>query len=100
MKKDALLPLLSAAGWGQERLSELEVSGPLDPVLPTPFRLTEAGVAGQAAVGLAASDLWELRTGRRQKLSIDPRQATAAMRSPLYLTISTKEKPERSPAMG
>jgi crotonobetainyl-CoA:carnitine CoA-transferase CaiB-like acyl-CoA transferase len=61
--------------------------GALDPILPTPFRITETGTASLAAVGLAASDLWELRTGRRQQVAIDTRQATASLRSGTYLVM-------------
>lgn len=53
----------------------------------TPFRLGESSAATLAAVGLAASDLWELRTGRRQQISVDTRQATASLRSGHYLKI-------------
>ena len=98
MKKEAVLPLLAAAGWGEERLSELEILGPLDPVLPSPIRFTEASVAGLSAVGLAASDLWELRTGRRQRISLETRQATASMAGTRYLKINNiQAKPEARP---
>ena len=60
----ALLSLLPVGGWSPERLGELDITGALDPVLPTPFRITETSVAMLWAVGLAASDLWELRNGR------------------------------------
>ena len=40
-----------------------------------------------AAVGLAASDLWELRTGRRQKVGLETRRATASLRSGHYLVM-------------
>ena len=36
-----------------------------DPVLKTPYRVGAAGAASLAAVGIAASELWRLRTGRR-----------------------------------
>ena len=44
-----------------------------------------ASTATLAAVGLAVNDLWELRTGRRQKIAINTRQATASLRSGTYL---------------
>ena len=87
---DALRPILPLAGWSEERVRSVEVTGALDPILPTPFKITETGTASLAAVGLAACDLWELRTGRRQKVAIDTRQATASLRSGTYLVMEGK----------
>jgi crotonobetainyl-CoA:carnitine CoA-transferase CaiB-like acyl-CoA transferase len=84
---DALRTILPIAGWSDERAAEVEITGGTDPVLPTPFRITETSTAALAAVGLAVSDLWELRTGRRQKVAIDARQATASLRSGHYLNM-------------
>jgi len=49
--------------------------------LPTPFRISETSTVALAAVGLAVSDLWEMRTGRRQDVAVDSRQATGPLRS-------------------
>ena len=87
MINDALRTILPIAGWPEERTSAVEITGSYDPILPTPFRITETGVASLAAVGLAASDLWELRTGRRQDVGIDTRRATASLRSGTYLKM-------------
>src|SRR3954469_19079501 len=58
------------------------------------------GRAG-AASGLAAADLWEQRSGRSQDVAVDLRQATAALRSALYLRLGNGPVPdERSPIMG
>ncbi len=77
MSNAALRTILPIAGWPEERARAVEISGDADPILPTPFRLGETSAATLAAVGLAVSDLWELRTGRRQEVAIDTRQATA-----------------------
>ncbi len=87
MHNEALRTILPIAGWGEERLSEVDIRGGYDPILPTPFRITETSVATLAAVGLAASDLWELRTGRRQKVGLETRRATASLRSGHYLVM-------------
>ena len=87
MTNDALRTILPIAGWSEDRAREVEITGGTDPILPTPFRITETGTATLAAVGLAVNDLWELRTGRRQKISIDARQATASLRSGTYLKM-------------
>ena len=72
-----------------------------DPVLPTPFRIGETAAASLAAVGLAVSDIWKLRTGRQQKVGVDVRQATASLRSSKYMTQDGKSiAAERHPLMG
>src|SRR5688572_27779031 len=87
MANDALRTLLPLGGWSDDRTRALEITGALDPILPTPFHITETAVASLAAVGLAVSDLWELRTGRRQEIGLDTRQATASLRSGHYLKM-------------
>ncbi|MGR7997193.1 CoA transferase [Xanthobacter sp. ZOL 2024] len=48
-----------------------------DPFYRTPFRIGEVTAAVLAARGVAANDLWAMRTGRRQKISVDARAAAA-----------------------
>ena len=86
----ALRTIMPIAGWPEKRASEVEITGGSDPILPTPFRITETSTATLAAVGLAVNDLWELRTGRRQQISIDTRRATASLRSGKYLKLDGK----------
>jgi crotonobetainyl-CoA:carnitine CoA-transferase CaiB-like acyl-CoA transferase len=87
MTNDALRTLLPIAGWPEERARAVEFTGGTDPILPTPFRIGETSAAALAAVGLAVSDLWEWRTGRRQEVAVDTRQATASLRSGHYMQI-------------
>lgn len=47
------------------------------PVFQTPFKVGETAAAVLAARGVAANDLWELKTGRRQKIHINTRAAAA-----------------------
>src|SRR6516165_7174015 len=56
-----------------------------DPVFSTRFKIGETCAAVLAGVGVAVADLWELRTGRRQKVSIDVRHAATGLRSSAYL---------------
>ena len=101
MINEALRTLLPIAGWPEKHAAAVEISGALDPILPTPFRITETAVASLAAVGLAASDLWELRTGRRQSTAIDTRRATASLRSGTYLNMDGTPVPNgRNEVMG
>ncbi len=72
--------------------SPVEISG-ADPVFPTRYRIGTAGAASLAAVGLAASELWALRTGRRQRVSVDVRAAAASLRSTRYVRLDGKKLP-------
>jgi crotonobetainyl-CoA:carnitine CoA-transferase CaiB-like acyl-CoA transferase len=56
-----------------------------DPVLSTRFKIGGTCASVLAGVGVAISDIWELKTGRRQKVSIDVRHAAAGLRSSAYL---------------
>ena len=87
MTNDALSTLLPIAGWPAESARAVEITGVADPILPTPFRLGESSAATLAAVGLAVSDLWELRSGSRQEVAVDTRQATASLRSGHYMQL-------------
>jgi crotonobetainyl-CoA:carnitine CoA-transferase CaiB-like acyl-CoA transferase len=56
-----------------------------DPVFPLPWRIGEAGAVSIAACGLAAAELWRLRTGRMQRVRVGVDAAAAAMRGDRYL---------------
>jgi len=101
MTNDALQSLLPIAGWPQERAGAVEIRGGTDPMLPTPFRIAETSAAALAAIGLAVSDLWELRTGRGQEVAVDTRQATASLRSSHYMHLEgAPVSTERNSVMG
>jgi crotonobetainyl-CoA:carnitine CoA-transferase CaiB-like acyl-CoA transferase len=98
---DALRTILPIAGWGDERARAVEISGDPDPILPTPFRIGETSAAALAAVGLAAAELWAVRTGRRQDVGVDTRPATASLRSGHYMKLDGTTVPtERNAVMG
>src|SRR5579859_5898138 len=85
MTRAALHELLGFAGLSAQRI---EITG-ADPVLPTPFRIGEAGAAAIAASAVAAAELWAARHGRpRQPVAIELRHAVAALRSARYLRIA------------
>jgi crotonobetainyl-CoA:carnitine CoA-transferase CaiB-like acyl-CoA transferase len=93
--------ILPVAGWSKDRLQEVEFVGGFDPKLPTPFKIAETASAALAAMGLAVSDLWELRTGKRQSITIDTGHATASLRSTKYLRLAgAKVRTERNEVMG
>ena len=101
MSSTALRTILPVAGWPEARVREVEIAGGADPILRTPFRIGEASSAALAAVGLAAADLWQLRTGRRQEITVDVRQATASLRSGHYMKLNgSAVSTERNVVMG
>ena len=101
MTNDALRTLMPIAGWLEERARVVEITRGTDPLLPTPFRIGETSAAALAAIGLAVSDLWELRTGRRQEIAVDIRQATASLRSGRYMQMDgAPVSTERNTVMG
>src|SRR5712672_3059477 len=98
---ETLRTILPIAGWGDGQTADVVFTGGADPELPTPFRIGAAGAATLAASGLAATELWQVRTGRRQRVTVDLRQATAALRSGHYLQLAgTDVSSERNTIMG
>jgi crotonobetainyl-CoA:carnitine CoA-transferase CaiB-like acyl-CoA transferase len=98
---DALRTILPIAGWTADHARAVEITGASDPILTTPFRIGETSAAALAAVGLAVSELWELRTGRRQDVAVNTRQATASLRSGHYMKLDgAPVSTERNTVMG
>jgi len=62
----------------------VEISGK-DPIYSTNFKVAETAAGVLAATGAAVSDIWEMKTGRRQNVSVDIRHAAAAINSHSYL---------------
>jgi crotonobetainyl-CoA:carnitine CoA-transferase CaiB-like acyl-CoA transferase len=85
MPQAALRELLALGNLEGEAL----ISG-ADPVLRTPYRVGAAGAAALAATGIAAAELWRLRTGRRQSVAVDLAAAGASLKSGAYLRIDGK----------
>jgi crotonobetainyl-CoA:carnitine CoA-transferase CaiB-like acyl-CoA transferase len=83
----SLRELLTLCGLGEPDTGMVEITG-ADPVLQTPYRMGTTAAAVIAATGVAASDLWALRTDRRQRVWVDMRAATAAFRSYKYLRVN------------
>jgi crotonobetainyl-CoA:carnitine CoA-transferase CaiB-like acyl-CoA transferase len=93
--KSSLAELVKLAGLPEAAADSVEITGS-DPVFPTRFRPVVPGAVSMAAAGLAAAELWRLKTGRTQRVGIDAKAAAAALRSPRYLRIDGK-KPEEDP---
>jgi crotonobetainyl-CoA:carnitine CoA-transferase CaiB-like acyl-CoA transferase len=98
---DALRSLIPIAGWTEDHARGVTFTGGADPIVPTPFRLGETSAAALAAVGLAVSEVWTLRTGRRQEVAVDVRRATASLRSGHYMKMEgAPVSTERNAVMG
>ena len=98
---DILRTIMPIAGWPAERADQPTFTGGNDPFLPTSFRIGNSAAAALAAIGLAVSDIWELRTGRGQAVAVDARQATASLRSGKYMKLDGAAiSTERNTVMG
>jgi crotonobetainyl-CoA:carnitine CoA-transferase CaiB-like acyl-CoA transferase len=82
----ALEQLWSQAGGDPAALARATLTG-ADPILPTDFKIGAAASATIAATALAASEVWRLRTGRGQSVSVDLRAAVAAFKSERFLRV-------------
>ena len=73
---------------GMPATDEVQIAG-ADPVFSTKFKIGETCAAVLAGIGTAVSDIWEIRTSRRQNIAIDVRHAAAALRSTGYMPQPT-----------
>jgi len=87
---DVLIELWSDAGLDDEALGDVSFTGS-EPVLPSSFAVGTAAQATIGAAALAASELWRLRTGRRQRVSVEIRNAAIEFRSERYLRVDGKD---------
>jgi len=88
-----LAELWRSAGEDPAALAQVTLTGG-DPVLPGNFKIATAATASIAAAGLAAAEVWRLRTGRRQRVAVDARAAATAFRSERYLRVDGKLPPD------
>jgi crotonobetainyl-CoA:carnitine CoA-transferase CaiB-like acyl-CoA transferase len=82
----ALAQLWQAAGQPAEALSHIRLTG-AEPVLPSSFAIGTAAQASIGATALAAAELWHLRCGRRQLVTVDMRHAGIEFRSERYYRV-------------
>lgn len=82
--RNAFEEVMEVRGQGLPGEDEVAITG-ADPVFSTRFRIGETCAAVLAGVGVAVNDIHELRTGRRQKASIDTRHAAATLKSSRYM---------------
>jgi crotonobetainyl-CoA:carnitine CoA-transferase CaiB-like acyl-CoA transferase len=85
--KDVLAALWRAAEQPEEAHDAIELTG-AEPALPSSFAVGTAAQATIAAAALAAGELWRLRTGGRQRVSVDMRHAAIEFRSENCLRVN------------
>jgi crotonobetainyl-CoA:carnitine CoA-transferase CaiB-like acyl-CoA transferase len=84
--KSVLTALWQSAGQDEAELRQIQFTG-AEPVLPSSFAVGTAAQTTIGAAALAAAELWRLRTGRRQNVSVDMRRAAVEFRSERYLRV-------------
>ena len=82
--KNAYQEVIEIRGKGLPADDEVTISG-ADPVFSTEFKIGETCAAVLGGIGIAVSDIWELKTGRRQMTSVNVRHAAGALCSTNYL---------------
>jgi crotonobetainyl-CoA:carnitine CoA-transferase CaiB-like acyl-CoA transferase len=92
--------ILGLLGRARRTDDSLAITGGDDPVFSTPWRIAHAGSASLGAVGLAVSDLWRLRTGRTQAVTVDRHAAVASLRSNTYVLQNGKRPVSWDPLSG
>jgi len=92
MAHPSLLQVTHTAGLPASAADNVEIDGS-DPMIPVRYNLIAPGAAAIAAAGMAAADLWSLRTGRQQQVRVTARAAMLALRSSRYLKIDGKRPP-------
>jgi crotonobetainyl-CoA:carnitine CoA-transferase CaiB-like acyl-CoA transferase len=91
--KEALAALWRLAGQPDAALEAVTLTGN-EPVLPSSFAIGTAAQASIAASALAAAELWRLRSGRSQRVSIDMRDAAIEFRSEHYMRRAESKRTE------
>ena len=82
--REALAALWSLGGGPPEALERVTLSG-VEPGAAVVVPGRHAAQVSIAAAGLAAAELWRLRSGRAQRVSVDMRAAALEFRSERYL---------------
>src|ERR1700733_2829205 len=90
--REILADLWTLAGGEPSALDNVTLTGD-EPQLPSSFRVAAAAQASIAAAGLAAAQIWKLRSGQNQDVAVDMRHAVVECRSERYLRIEGTPPP-------
>ena len=86
---EILADLWTLAGGDLAALNAVTLTGQ-EPQLPSSFRVAAAAQASIAAAGLAAAQIWKLRSGQPQDVAVDMCHAVVECRSERYLRVDGK----------
>ena len=87
--RDILAELWTSTGGDASALDRLTLTGD-EPQLPSSFRVAAAAQVSIAAAGMAAANIWQLRSGQSQDVAVDMRHAVVECRSERYLRVDGK----------
>src|SRR3954469_11418694 len=89
---EILADIWAKAGGDPAALNAVKLTGD-EAQLPSSFRVAAAAQVSVAATGLAAAQIWKLRSGQSQDLAVDMRHAVIECRSERYLRVDGKPPP-------
>jgi crotonobetainyl-CoA:carnitine CoA-transferase CaiB-like acyl-CoA transferase len=90
--KQILAGLWASVGGEPAALDTVTLTGE-EPQLPSSFRIAAAAQAGIAAAGLAAAQIWQMRSRQAQGVAVDMRHAVVECRSERYLRVEGQSPP-------
>jgi crotonobetainyl-CoA:carnitine CoA-transferase CaiB-like acyl-CoA transferase len=90
--REILADLWISSGGDATALDTVTLTGE-EPQLPSSFRVAAAAQTSIAAAGLAAAQIWKLRSGQSQNVAVDMRHAVVECRSERYLRLDGKPPP-------
>jgi hypothetical protein len=90
--REILRDIWTSAGGEVSALDALTLTGD-EPQLPSSFRVAAAAQVSVAATGLAAAEIWKMRSGEAQEVTVDMRHAVVECRSERYLRVDGNPPP-------
>ncbi len=90
--REILSDVWTSVGGDAAALDAVTLTGE-EPQLPSSFRVAAAAQVSIAASGLAAAEIWKLRSGEAQSVSVDMCHAVVECRSERYLRVAGKPPP-------
>ena len=89
---EILTDIWTSVGGEAAALEAVKLTGN-EPQLPSSFRVAAAAQVSVAATGLAAAEIWKMRSGQAQDVTVDMRHAVVECRSERYLRVDGKPPP-------
>src|SRR6185436_8554886 len=89
---EILSDIWTSIGGEASALDALTMTGD-EPQLPSSFRVAAAAQVSVSATGLAAAEIWKMRSGQAQDVTVDMRHAVVECRSERYLRVDGKPPP-------